>query len=84
MTFAFELHHRPGALERLLNRCRRKGWEIGTLSLSRHPDDPALDVVRITFEDGIARVDGVVATLARCLDVVAITPPVTEATAQVA
>lgn len=84
MTITFDLHHRPGALERLLNRCRRKGWTFASLSLDRHPDDPTLDVVRITFDAGVGQLDNMVASLARCLDVAAITPEVLASAAQVA
>ncbi len=72
MTFDILLHRQAGALERLLNRCRRKGYTIVSMGFAPSEDRPGLDRVQVTFAEDVGRTDAVMTNLARCLDVTAI------------
>jgi hypothetical protein len=69
-TYVIEYTDRAGALERLLNKCRRKNLEIDTLHLG--PADGGVRRVVVTFTEGCPPAAKVVPNLERVYDVVSI------------
>lgn len=79
-TYQIDLHDRAGALERLLNKCRRKGYDI--ISLQFGPSElPGMHRVIITFGEGCPPAVRLVPNLARVYDVHAVEAAASEASA---
>ena len=71
-TYMIDLHDRPGALERVLNLCRRKGFAVQTLQFGPGAG-PGLRRVLVAFEDDCPPADRVLPNLTRIHDVVEVT-----------
>jgi acetolactate synthase small subunit len=69
-AYSLVLHHRPGALDRVIGLFRRNGCTLVTLTFSS-ADDPTLDVVSLTAVGG--NVDRAAQQLVRLVDVVRVT-----------
>lgn len=80
-TFVIDLHDRPGALERLLGKCRRKKLEIVTLSFGPG-DAPGVRRVIVAFDEGCPDAHRITVDLAKVHDVVAVAPVDADAHAQ--
>ncbi|MCB9663771.1 MAG: hypothetical protein H6732_06645 [Alphaproteobacteria bacterium] len=69
-TYVVDLHERAGALERLLNLCRRKGYPIHTLQFG--PGGPGVRRVALELEADAPPAARVVANLAKLYDVASV------------